>query len=279
MKASSPSDPPDGPQQPPAFPGGELTAAEVGQLWSFIHGDVMEPVIRQHLRAALGLCARHTWGYAVVEIELWLIGAGRRGGHQPFDVCVLYEDLLGEAIARLTGRHLPWRTTVDRFLVSRAPCWVCDLLQPAAPGAPSGASGYAGSDTASLTAEANRMVFTTRWCRETQPVWRGLVCSACQEEHLGAEGAENQPVSRQPAVSQPCRQHLLQAGDVGPAAAAATAERLRDIRRRILALLESMTAGGTAATQEDDSSWVEALGWFAGWRLPLALTIPAGTSR
>lgn len=44
------------------------------------------------LRASFGLCPRHTWAYAVVEVELWRAGAGARGRHLPFDVTVLYED-------------------------------------------------------------------------------------------------------------------------------------------------------------------------------------------
>lgn len=85
----------------PTLVDAELTPAEVVELWAFVHGDIMEGPIRQLLRAGVGLCPRHTWGYAAAEIELWQTGAGVRGGHQPFDVSVLYEDLLGQVAARL----------------------------------------------------------------------------------------------------------------------------------------------------------------------------------
>ncbi|HSU70161.1 MAG TPA: hypothetical protein VLI70_01800 [Micrococcaceae bacterium] len=39
-----------------------------------------------------------------------------------------------------------------------------------------------------------------------------------------------------------------------------------------------MTDRGQAATAQEDASWLEALGWFAGWGLPLYLSTPAGRS-
>jgi hypothetical protein len=44
------------------LPGGPLvlTVEEVRQLWSFVHGDIMEPGVRVQLRESLGLCPRHT---------------------------------------------------------------------------------------------------------------------------------------------------------------------------------------------------------------------------
>jgi hypothetical protein len=32
-----------------------------------------------------------------------------------------------------------------------------------------------------------------------------------------------------------------------------------------------MTKDGPPISEKDDASWVEALGWFAGWHVPLAL--------
>lgn len=54
----------------------EPSAKEVRQLWSFIDGDIMDGSMRRLLPASLGLCPRHTWAHAVVEVELWQ--AGRR---------------------------------------------------------------------------------------------------------------------------------------------------------------------------------------------------------
>ncbi len=81
--------------------GHDLSTEEIRLLWSFIHGDIMDSQTRGRLRDYWGLCDRHTWGYAVTEIELWESGAGTRGGHQPFDVSILYADLLDTMIQRL----------------------------------------------------------------------------------------------------------------------------------------------------------------------------------
>lgn len=147
---SQPGDPAD--QEQPTLVEAQLTPAEVVELWSFLHGDIMDDGIRQQLHRSLGLCPRHTWGYAVVEIELWQTGAGIRGGHQPGP---------------------PARPTVPH---------------PPAP----------------------------------RPRHRGV--------------------------------------------------RLRRRGVRLRRLASSMTKDGLPATPNDDASWVEALGWFAGWQVPLALT-------
>jgi len=47
------------PVSPLLAQGVDLSPDEVRELWSFLHGDVMEPVIRAQLREALGLCSRH----------------------------------------------------------------------------------------------------------------------------------------------------------------------------------------------------------------------------
>lgn len=35
--------------------------------------------------------------------------------------------------------------------------------------------------------------------------------------------------------------------------------------------LRSMTDSGFTSTADDQTAWIETLGWFAGWALPLAL--------
>lgn len=47
-----------------------LAVEEVRLLWSFVHGDIMDGSTRSALRRSWGLCARHSWGHAIVEIEL-----------------------------------------------------------------------------------------------------------------------------------------------------------------------------------------------------------------
>ncbi|MHB8188634.1 MAG: hypothetical protein ACYDDU_21710 [Dermatophilaceae bacterium] len=121
-----------------------------------------EPVIRAQLREALGLCSRHVWGYAVVEIELWVSGGGSRGGHQPFEVSLLCEDLLADVIRRLT-RHRRWRRSVIAggegpsltSCRSALPVGLCDAVKPSPVETSMPPTGYAGADTAVLTLEAN----------------------------------------------------------------------------------------------------------------------------
>jgi hypothetical protein len=272
-----PADPDDGSDADAAapakavsrFPGGALRPEEVEQLWSFLHGDVMNAGIRQHLRSALGLCPRHTWGYAVVEVELWVAGAGPREGHQPFDVCVLYEDLLRTVAAALSGRHVRWHR-LDQHLRSQASCRICDYLPTGAQPEQPHAGGYAGVDLAAVTVEANALAFTTSWCQETQPVWGLRVCPACRHEHAGAAAAE--PVGRGHVTpAQLCRRHLLVRAHVTPLEGRAVSQRLLDVQQRVVMLLQSMSAGAALPPPAVEASWIEALGWFAGWDLPLAL--------
>jgi hypothetical protein len=46
------------------------------------------------------------------------------------------------------------------------------------------------------------------------------------------------------------------------------------VHARLASLLGSMRAdhGRVEATRSDRAAWVEALGFFAGWRAPLAIT-------
>lgn len=174
----------------------ELSAEEVRQLWSFIHGDIMDGSMRRLLRASLELCPRHTWAYAVVEIELWQAVAGARGGHQPFDVTVLYEDLLEHVAAGLARKGSLLHRHPDDVLLPVGPCRICeDMASPSLPGL---RMGYANSNTEALTVEANGLAHTTAWCRETFPLWRGRVCPGCLPD--APEGAGD------PALL--CRFHL-----------------------------------------------------------------------
>ena len=156
-----------------------LTAEEVRPLWSFVHGDIMDPGIRVQLRRSLGLCPRHTWAYAVVEIEL----------------------------------------------------------------------------------EANRLIWTRRWCLETASCWSAFVCPACAGP---ADVSESDEVPL-------CRAHLLELERLPFWLRDGVAARLLVLRDRTHQLNGSMTQGGPRASAADDSSWIETLGFFAGWSLPLGL--------
>ncbi len=234
----------------------ELSVEEVRQLWSFVHGDIMDGSLRQLLRGSLGLCPRHAWGHAVVEIELWQSGAGKRGGHQPFDVAILYEDLLDFAAKEFLRPASMLRHGLARIPTAHGRCRICHEM-----GGPQPTGirlGYANSDSAALAAEANALTYTSAWCRETCAVWASQACGVC----AGRPTADGQLL---------CRRHLSDAGPVSRETGHAVANRLLGIRTRLLRLIDSMTDTGEPATAADDSSWIEAMGWFAGWGLPLYL--------
>ena len=247
----------------------DLSRDEVREVWSFLHGDVMEPGVRAHLRKALGLCPRHSWGYAVVEIELWVLGGGSRGGHQPFEVSLLYEDLLADVIRRLT-HHRRWRWSVTDQLQVHASCRICDAVKPSGVEPTTPSTGYAGADTDVLTLEANARTFTTAWLKETQVIWCPSVCPACLSE--AARDHDTTPIGfSDQEIDTLCRRHLIAGDQVRNVDGQELAARLETLRRRLLRLLESMTEGGAPSTMDDDAAWVETLGWFAGWGSPLTL--------
>lgn len=239
---------------------GQLRPEEVGALWAFVHGDIMIGGIRQQLERALGLCPRHTWGYLVVEVELWLYGPEPRGGHIPFDVGVLYQDLLDDMITKISATHRTTRHGLKHALTPMDKCRVCaDLSKPGETNTP---VGYAGSNATELAAEAAELTYTTRWCVRTKESWTERICPSCAGPET-AGGASTVML---------CRQHLAEVESVTPEDAHAVAVRLDEIRHRLHRSVESMTQGGEPATITDDAAVVETLGWFAGWQFPLALT-------
>lgn len=247
----------------PVFPREPLTPAEVRELWAFLHGDIMVGGIRQLLRASLGLCPRHAWGYAVVEVELWIDGAGSRGGHQPFDVCVLYTDLLEQVVSRLRARRSGGRGSLVARLARQGPCRVCAALGPDLDGGP---VTFAGSNSAELTAEANALRFTRQWLIETRPVWERRRCPACVDQPDPTSDAGDPRVW--------CLRHLTRPGAPAQVSATGLADYLAGLSVRLDALGRSMRQGAPAPSPAENASWVEALGWFAGWEFPCWLTSP-----
>lgn len=172
-------------------------------------------------------------GIRAAEIELLQTGAGIRGGHQPFDVSVLDEDLLDQVAAQLDRPAGLFHHDLRHGLTPKRKCSHLQRaqLRRLKPG---------------LRAHRLRRLHrrrprrgnqpaghTTAWCRETFPRWHDKVCPRCVAAFEGAADGQ--------------------------------AARLRR-------LASSMTKDGLPATPNDDASWVEALGWFAGWQVPLALT-------
>ncbi|WP_138415888.1 hypothetical protein [Sinomonas gamaensis] len=245
---------PESPGLLPAAPL-RLSSEEVRLLWAFVHGDIMNAAMRAWLWASLGFCPRHTWAYAVVEIELWEAGVGGRGGHQPFDVSVLYEDLCRQLARKLV---LPrgWGRRPEAVLLPARRCYLCTQLD--LPSRDGFALGYANSNSDELAAEANLLHHTRRWCSATIDEWAPRACPACLP---GSEGGL-------------CRVHLADAvrgGTADDGDLAATAAHLTVLANRLGSLTTSMTAAGASADAETEASWVEALGFFAGWRFPAYL--------
>lgn len=227
-----------------------LYAEEVGALWAFLHGDIVIGDIRRRIREHWGLCSRHAWGHAVVEIELWEQGAGARHGHQPFDVGVLYADLL-DGVSHQPGRS---GHSHRRALERRGSCYVCQQLTMSAEQAKH-QIGYAGFDSSRLGEEANRFSYTHGWLDETVELWRRQLCPRCS---VGGTGVL-------------CRRHLRDSDPDG-STALSTAEYLDQFRDRLTTLTGSMAEGGEPSTPEADASWIETLGWFHTWSFPIDLT-------
>lgn len=206
MRSAGRAEHADSRSQSSILPRAPLSAAEVREPWAFIHGDIMVGGIRQQLRSAPALCPRHTGGYAVVEVELWIAGAGSRGGHQPFDVCVLRTDMLDHVVGRLRSRGHAFHTPLAKTLQRQGPCRVCDALGP--------------------------------------------------ERDSGVL----------------CLQHATQPGVESPVPIPALAEYVADLSLRVDALGRAMRHNAAPPTPVQNASGIEALGWFAGWDLPLYVT-------
>ncbi|WFR66087.1 hypothetical protein P9139_13770 [Curtobacterium flaccumfaciens] len=239
-----------------------LSVPEVRLLWSFVHGDIMDGGARQQLRDAWGLCDRHSWGHAVVEIELWQYGAGAAGGHQPFDVCILYDDLLETALHRL---HRARSRKLRRRLLGTEQCAICRDLGGTEPGnvlSGTPVVGYAGSDSQGLTEEVSRFRYTGEHVRATKPSWESVVCPAC---------AADCAMDPHPDTGIVCRRHLAELDDDGEALEKALGW-LQQQRDPLRHLIDTMTQSGGTADLHTRGSWASTLSWFHGWSLPLALT-------
>jgi hypothetical protein len=252
-----------------------LTTEEVRLLWSFIHGDIMNEPTRMRLRKRWGLCGRHAWGSAIAEIELWQSGAGERGGHQPFDAAVLYDDLLGTMVQALVNARKRTQRTKRKVLKGKGNCIICDDVH--APALPGMALTHGGFTESVLANEANSLLHTREWLLESAPVWRTAVCPECAVGAVAtvADGpAEELLTEHSPAAL--CRLHLIDDGQVDDAVITAVLAQLLPLRVRVRALAGSMTQRGAASTAEVDASWVQAMGWFHGWGFPLAVVASVG---
>lgn len=205
------------------------THQEVKYLTSFIDGEIQVPEVRHHLHESWGLCARHAWIESVAECELRA---------RPFGTSILYRDLTSRAADSLARRPVPVVTRLRR-LRSHATCLTCDYLD------------IAKMTDHSLDAQVARVNARRRFTqllRQSEHEWRAASCPAC----LGGHG----PL---------CRPHLL-AGGAEPGLEVPNA--LEELAQRLAVFVRSMTWLGPMATPTVKSSWIEAIGWFAGWDFP-----------
>lgn len=224
---------------PPLVPirtgGLRLSVAEVKQLWWFSDGAIMNPPTRERLRAAWGLCPRHTWAAARVEHEL---------RYQMLGTAVLYQDLSQRA-ASASRRGVGGRIHLRR-LAARAGCLTCEYLR---------LGGTADPGFADQQRQVNRSQrFLDRLRDDIGGAAGALHDIACPHCISGGRGL-------------PCRLHLV-GGAPPPVDLSARLSMLTD---GLGAVAESMTWHGAPASTTDRASWVETLGWFGTWDVPARL--------
>jgi hypothetical protein len=207
------------------FGSARLTPAEVKQLWWLLDGGIMHAGFREQLRRSWGLCPRHAWAYALVEVEL-------RGG-LPFATSVLVEDLL------LTGgdRRLVGRLHSERRqLAGSGRCATCEYLlgdPDVEPSWQEAAERASGRDRMGglIGTHASQL---RRWA-----------CPQC----LGGRGLVCRPHIVSGAAAPPNRGDEL----------ADLAARVRAWRRA------TEPGERREADERSTIAWAEGLGWLAGW--------------
>lgn len=114
-----------------------------------------------------------------------------------------------------------------------------------------------------MRARVNRLVSTASLAAAEQREWRRRCCPECL-------------VCAGPTCCT-CRLHLLAEG--GPADRDQLAGALQDLAERVRVFVKSMTWRGPTPTPAQRASWIEVLGWFAGWDAAarLAETAPGMT--
>jgi hypothetical protein len=202
---------------------------EVKQLYEFLDGAIMVPDIRHHLWRSWGFCPRHTWAHATVELEL--------GFGDPFSVGILYEDLAERAARLLQSHRRP--SSILRHLRTRDACFTCRYLAISTRDDPRYLRHHR---------RANRRERTRRLISGSRTIWEQRSCPQCRDGH-----------------GPTCRLHLLEGA---PQAGRDLGHDLAELAGRLQRLYRSFTWQGPTASPEDHASWIEALGWFAGWDFP-----------
>ncbi|EWT03518.1 hypothetical protein N865_16775 [Intrasporangium oryzae NRRL B-24470] len=238
----------------------------MGALWSFIHGEIMDGGIRTQLREHWGLCPRHAWGHAFVDIELWEQGTATRAGHLPFDAEVLHEELLGDAVGAFT-RPLSRRRLL-RALARKGRCRVCVGLS----GSHVDRIGYAGQSSGTLTRIVDQLGFTRELICASRGTWRLGMCPSC----AWPGSTDAYALGSRPLL---CRHHtseLLAADGLYTSTQERIASQLKAVLTRLRRHIETGSWADPNAQADPAAAWVEALGWTAGWDPVLAIAADCG---
>jgi hypothetical protein len=218
---------------PPPTAARPLSRGEVGFLWWFIQGSIMNGEVREGLRRSWGLCDRHTCAWLGIE------AAFRHGFlHGP---TILYGDLLERALAAFDVSG-PLR---ERRLARRlraGPCHLCALeVGPDADGFVSQARLRTGRDVGPLR----------RFMTECRPHWEDSICGRCSGDG--------------PAR---CRFHLVEDIEQGRAPDIDSHRRhVRGLAQRLAGLERSFCWEHRGSdTAAERAALIAAAGWCGGWR-------------
>jgi hypothetical protein len=212
---------------------------EVHFLWFFIQGSIMVPDTRARLRRAWGMCQRHSFTFLAVD------AAFRHGYlHGP---ALLYEDLMGRALAAFNLHGPLQEIRVAYRLRNTGPCLMCEL------GYSSTSHGMASRE---MFEQGRDLTEIRAFAETTSFYWRKIVCGRCAQD-------ETRPR---------CRVHLREELTLGKA-------KLREHRTLVQYITEHMgryarsfrwECRGTD-TMEDRAALIGAVGWCSGWQPWLSL--------
>lgn len=210
----------------------ELSALEIDALSTFTLNDIMTNPVRERLRESWGLCSRHAWGQAAVELEF--VSVVTATAPATFECALLYDDLLRSMRLILGSKWL----SPHRALSHRGTCPLCSRLRH-----------MKMSETAD-SAEVKPLLIAGQLITESAQQWGSRQCPECSRSATG---------------NIRCRPHLLEAGvdDKGP-----VLKHLAELQHRLRSLIGSMSSQRDQNEPRDHSAWVETLGWFHGWDIP-----------
>jgi hypothetical protein len=217
-----------------------LSPGEIHFLWWFIQGSIMNPSTRDRLRKAWGLCERHAWGWMVVE-------AAFRGGymHGP---AVLYEDLMGLAVAVFEMQGPIQHGRLRRRLRRKGLCLMCEE------GYGSESKGFVKEEVAQRGRDLRELQILAR---RTRQHWRRTVCGRC----AGTISATR------------CRRHLIEDQAQG------ATDDISGHRSLVLYLSHHLLTYARSFqfefhgthTEEDEAALIGAVGWCSGWTTLLSI--------